>query len=179
MTYKDKIVEAMEMLGQQPEVCFVGYNLCPAGGSAGGSLKNVPQEKIFEAPLAENLMSGAAIGMSLDGRIPVLFFERMDFILCGLDAIVNHLNHLAALSEGLHRPAVIIRVVVGNKYAPLFTGRTHVQNFTEAMQKMVQFPVMELKTMKSIQQYWWALDRARAGTSTMLVEFKDLYNLEA
>lgn len=176
MSYRDELLKAMEVLAQDPQVCFVGYNLCPAGGSAGGSIKGVPAEKIFEMPLAENLMAGAAIGLSLDGRIPVLWFERMDFLLCGLDALVNHLNQISTLSEGVHKPAVIIRVCVGNRNAPLFTGPTHVQDFTETVKKMVSFNVVPLIHTETIKtHYRYALGAARNGVSTMLVEYKDRY----
>lgn len=179
MSYRDEILKSMEMLAAQPEVCFVGYNLCPAGGNMGGSLKDVPTEKIFEMPLAENLMSGAAIGLSLDGWIPVLWFERMDFILCSLDAIVNHLDKLALLSDDQHKPALIIRVCVGNKMAPLFTGATHVQDFTQAVKRMVGFNVVALEYTETIKtHYALALGAARNGHSTLLVEYKDRYGQE-
>lgn len=177
MSYRDEIMAAMAMLAAQPDVCFVGYNLCAAGGNMGGSLKDVPAEKIFEMPLAENLMAGAAIGMSLDGRVPVLWFERADFLFCALDAIVNHINYLGELSEGQHRPGVIIRACIGNKNAPLFTGPTHTQNPYEAMLKLVQFQVLKIEKIANIEIFYrWALENARKGKSTMIFEEKDRYN---
>lgn len=168
----------MNMLGEQPEVRFVGYNV-RHGGKAGGSLNGVPEDQLIEMPLAENLMSGAAIGLSLDGYIPVLWYERMDFMTCGMDAIVNHLNYISLLSDGVHTPAAIIRVCVGNKTAPLFTGRTHTQDFTEALKLMVSFNVIPLRYTETIQtHYAYALGAARSGVSTMLVEYKDLYAQE-
>lgn len=179
MSYRDEILKSMDMLAEQPEVCFIGYNLCPSGGSMGGSLRDVPAEKIFEMPLAENLCAGTAIGLSLDGRIPVLWFERMDFLTCAMDAIVNHLDKLAALSEGQHRPAVIIRVCVGNKQAPLFTGTTHTQDMTQGVKRMVSFNVVPLEYTETIRTHYdLALSAARNGVSTMLVEYKDRYGQE-
>lgn len=173
MSIKDQLIAAMTRLGQEPDVRFLGYNV-RYGGKAGGTLNGVPEDKLEECPLAENLMSGAAIGFSLDGLIPVLFFERMDFILCGLDAIVNHLNHIARLSEGQHKPAVIIRICVGNKGKPLYTGATHTQDMTEALRLLVSFPVISLWWSKHIEEeYVLALARARTGVSTALIEYKD------
>lgn len=177
ITIRDEIVHAMNMLGSQPDVLFVGYNVCREGGNAGGSLKDVPQDQIQEMPLAENLMLGAAIGLSLSGYVPVVWIERMDFILCGLDSIVNHLNQLAKLSDGQHKPGVIIRVCVGNRNAPLFTGPTHTQNLYEAMWRMVSFPVYLIENTKSVEPFYrWALEGARKGKSTMIIEEKDRYN---
>lgn len=172
MTYKDHISAAMTELAKDERVCFVGYNV--KYGRAAGTLKEVPEAQLYEMPLAENLMMGAAIGMSLDGRIPVVYFERMDFVLCALDSIVNHLDKLKKLSEGIHQPACIIRCVVGNSVSPLFTGATHTQNFTKAMREMVTFPVRELHVKGMIEmEYARAYRNAKAGISTMLIDYKD------
>lgn len=177
-SYKDHIKEAMDTLAKDRDVLFVGYNVCDTGGAAGGSLKDVPKEQRQEIPLAENLMMGTAIGLSLQGYIPCVWVERMDFLTCLIDALVNHLNALSELSEGIHRPACIIRAVVGNSKSPLFTGPVHVQDFTQAIREMVKFPVERL-THKSLiaMQYQFALGRAKKHRqSTLLVEYKDAYN---
>ena len=77
--YQDAIKEAMETLAKNDKVIFLGYNT-RCGGRCNGSLKNVPDAQIIETPLAENLMMGMAIGLSLEGYIPVVYFERFDFI---------------------------------------------------------------------------------------------------
>ena len=175
-TIRDEILASMKMLGEQPDVRFLGYNV-RYGGKAGGSLNDVPEDKLVEMPLAENLMIGAAIGFSLDGFVPVVWVERMDFILCGMDALVNHLNHLGALSDSLHNPGVIIRICVGNSRSPLFTGPTHTQNFYEAFLKLVRMPVYLITKAKQVEAFYrWAIEGARKGKSTIIIEQKDLYN---
>jgi len=177
MTYKDAITASMTNLGAQKEFLAAGYNV--RYGRAAGTLVNVPEEKLIETPLAENLMTGMAIGLSLQGFVPVVYYERSDFLTCGMDAIVNHLDKLNTISEGVHRPACIIRVVVGNSKTPLFTGPTHVQCFADAMRKMVSFPVKELRWKTEIEAaYEEAWHNAKAGISTMLFDFKDLWNID-
>ena len=129
-----------------------------------------------ETPVAENLMVGLAIGMSLAGLRPVVYIERMDFILNALDAIVNHLDKIAQMSHGEFNPAIILRVVVGNKHKPLFTGATHTQDFTEAVRSMVGFDVARCTSAANIlAQYRYAYSAMEAQRgSTMLVENKDL-----
>lgn len=167
----------MTMVGHHPKTFLVGYNTSRVGGFCGGTASGFPEDRIVEMPLAENNMAGVAIGMSLDGWLPILFFERMDFVLLSLDAIVNHLDKLALLSQGLHKPAVIIRCAVGNRDHPLYTGPTHTQCFTQAMKTLVKFPVVELKWPSGIVgAYAKALADAQDGKSTMLVEFRDAYN---
>lgn len=176
MTYKDHISASMECLGAHPRTIFVGYNVL--FGKAAGTLNRIKEAQLIEMPLAEGVMASAAIGMSLDGCLPVLYFERMDFLTNAMDAIVNHLDKMSGLSEGLHKPSVIIRCVVGNKNFPLFTGSTHTQEFSIGIREMVGFKVCRLINKEKIQyEYASALRDAIAGKSSMMVEYKDYWDL--
>lgn len=180
MTYKEHLHEAMLKLAEADQrVVFVGYNT-RYSGQAGGTLAGVPESQLIEMPLAENLMAGAAIGMSIAGLFPVIYFERFDFILNALDAIVNHLDKLRALSDQQFCPAAIIRVVVGNKNKPLYTGLTHTQDFWQTVGRMLHFPSVRLERPDHIEPcYAAALNNLRQRQiSTMLVEYKDLYDHE-
>jgi len=176
VTYKDILTETMGIIAEEPRVVFVGYGV--KFGRVGGTLSKVQESQLIEMPLAEALMAGVCIGMSIKGLIPVLVIERYDFILLAMDQIVNQLDKLCKLSNGIHKPAVIIRVIQGSRNTPLFTGPTHTQSFSTAMRHLVTFPVMDLKWGSSIEpQYRWALEQAKLGKSTLLVEDRDLYSL--
>ncbi len=173
MTYKESITDANCQLAKDPLVRFLGYGL--KAGRAIGTLKAIPDEQIIETPVAENLMVGLAIGLSLKGLRPVVYIERMDFILNALDATVNHLDKIRPLSQGEFSPAVIFRVVVGNKNKPLYTGLPHIQDFTEPLRRMLSFPVITVdEEGLKLLPYKIAADRQKDGCSTMLVEYKDL-----
>jgi len=170
MTYKECIIKSTDKLAKNPAVIFLGYNV--KIGMAGGTLKNVPEDQLFETPVAENLMSGIAIGLSLEGFIPVVYYERFDFILNALDAIVNHLDKIEKISKGEFKPKVIFRVVVGMKNKPFYTGITHTQDFTEAMKRMVSFPIIKLTKDNIEETYQKAIDSKQ---SIMIIEEKELY----
>jgi pyruvate/2-oxoglutarate/acetoin dehydrogenase E1 component len=170
--YKSELTRSMDYLAQDPLVRFVGYGV--KFGKAMGTLNNVPESQLVEMPVAENLMCGAATGMALKGLKPVVFIERFDFILNALDAIVNHLDKLGEISNEEYKPAVLFRVVVGNRNKPLFTGETHTQDFSEAIRRMVGFPVHRLMNTAGIFECYKAAHAFMAqGRSTMLVEYKD------
>jgi pyruvate/2-oxoglutarate/acetoin dehydrogenase E1 component len=178
MTYKQEITWANTQLGRDPRVVFLGYGITKT--HAMGTLKDVPPAQLIEMPVAENLMAGAAIGMALAGARPVVYFERCDFILNALDAIVNHLNALPIISKRAgsdspeFSPAVIFRVVVGNKRKPLFTGHTHTQDFAESLRLMVNFPVHRLLFRADIApSYGHARKLQAQGKSCALFEYKD------
>lgn len=112
---------------------YIGYNL-KYGSKNYGFLKNTPKNQIIEMPVAENLMTGVAIGMALEGFKPVLIFERHDFILIALDQLINHLSKLKKMSKGLFNPKVIIKARVGKK-KPFNAGIQHTQNFSWILKK--------------------------------------------
>jgi pyruvate/2-oxoglutarate/acetoin dehydrogenase E1 component len=121
-------------------------------------------------------MAGVAIGLALQGRKPVVYFERFDFVLNALDAIVNHLDKVGKISRGEFSPAAILRITVGNTQKPLFTGPTHTQDFTLALRAMVTFPVFALLHADQIAStYALAAQAQDNGTPCALVEYKDLW----
>jgi pyruvate/2-oxoglutarate/acetoin dehydrogenase E1 component len=176
MTYKESLTMAMTRLGQDPATVFVGYNV-RYGSLANGTLANVPISQRIETPVAENLMGGMAIGLSLGGLKPVVYFERFDFILNAMDAIVNHLDKMGLMSQGQFNPKVIIRVLVGAKNMPLFTGPTHTQDFSDAFRHLVSFPVIQLKGSgpSPAETYQWA---SEMSSSSMIIEYRELYSNE-
>ena len=171
--YKDTITAAMTELGRDPRTRFIGYGV--SRGRAMGTLSGVPADRLVETPVAENLMCGLATGMALAGLLPIVYYERFDFVLNAADAIVNHLDKVEAISSGEFSAGVIIRVTVGNRAKPLFTGATHVQDLTSAFQAMLKMPVVSLTNAQDVRT-WYELSATRmlAGQSTMLVEHKDL-----
>jgi pyruvate/2-oxoglutarate/acetoin dehydrogenase E1 component len=134
MTYKEAITAEMTRIALDPLARFVGYGMHRNG--AMGTLIGVKPEQIVETPVAENLMTGIACGLSLNGFVPVLYFERADFLMNAADAIVNHIDKMKVISRGEFAPALIIRVTIGNRTKPLFTGETHTQDFAGAFAAM-------------------------------------------
>jgi len=173
MTYKEALTQAMTDLARDPGVCFIGYGV--KYGRAMGTLRDVSEAQLIETTVAENLMVGLAHGLALAGRKPVVFIERMDFLLNAADALVNHLDKTVKISGGEFRAGVIIRCVVGNKRKALFTGETHTQNFASAFSEMLVMPVCELPDAETVTDIFKQAHAAIGdGESTLPVEFKDL-----
>jgi len=164
----------MELLAREERTLFLGYNVL-MGSRAYGTLSRVPAEKCLETPVAENLMAGMAIGMAMEGLRPVLFYERHDFMLNALDALVNHLDKIDGLSRGRFKAPVIIRAVVGGT-KPIYPGLQHTQDFSPLFRSLFRFPVLELGTEDDIPRlYQETLTREEP---VMFIERKDLYESE-
>ena len=169
ISYKDAVHQMMTEFGEDGMI-FIGYNV--AKGDAMGTLKNVPMDQKLETPVAENLMSGLAIGMSFEGFKPVLYFERHDFMLVAMDAIGNHIDKIERISHGEFKVPVIIRAVEAFG-GPFYSGPTHHQDFTSLLKEVVDFPVIDpingvdvLKAFKGAKE---------SGRPAIIIERKSRY----
>ncbi|MCJ7587523.1 MAG: thiamine pyrophosphate-dependent enzyme [Candidatus Aminicenantes bacterium] len=167
--YMDAVKYSMEMLAREGAI-FIGYNV--RYGSAYGSLKNIPEDQRLETPLAENLMAGLGMGMSLEGFRPVVFFERHEFIMNAMDAIVNTLDVIETISDGEFHMPVIIKAVAGS-VKPFYAGYTHTHNYADEIRRFVHFPVYEPQTGPEVLAAY-ALAREAKGP-VMVSEMKALY----
>lgn len=145
-SYKDAVKISMDALAADG-VVFIGYNV--KHGCAYGALFGVPDSQKIETPVAENLMAGLAMGMSLEGFRPVLFFERHDFIYNALDAIVNQMDRVEIISDGQYKFPVIIKAVAGGT-KPFYAGVTHTSNLFKLFDQMFSFPTLEPNTAEEV-----------------------------
>lgn len=169
ISYKEAMNQAMTELGNEGAI-FIGYNV--ARGDAMGTLKGVSAEQKMETPVAENLMSGLAIGMSFEGFLPVIYFERHDFMLIAMDAIGNHIDKIERISHGEYKVPVIIRAVAADG-GPFYSGPTHSQDFTNVVKALVTFPVLDPVTGIDVLK---AVRGAKAsGRPAIIIERKSRY----
>lgn len=173
LTYKGELIRAMNLLAKDQAARFIGYGVL--SGRAMGTIKDVPAAQLVETPVAENLMVGLAIGMSLKGLKPLVFIERCDFLANAMDALVNHLDKIEVISRGEFKPTAIIRVVVGNRTKGLQTGATHVQDFGEGLSAILEnIIVVQLRTAEEIFPAYQDAIASLGHNSTVLIEYKDL-----
>jgi acetoin:2,6-dichlorophenolindophenol oxidoreductase subunit beta len=171
MKYSEFIRLQMVELSKRPETVFIGYNL--KNGSRGyGTMIGVPPEKIIEMPVAEALMTGMATGMALEGFLPILFFERHDFLLVATDQIINHLAKIDELSHGEFKPKVIIRAVVGAD-KPFDPGPQHKGEYNDLFESFLG--TYSLIPQDTCEIYFECL---KDSESVIIVEFKEEYNTE-
>lgn len=160
--------EAMLRLAAQPRVIFLGQNVCYDGTAMFNDLKGVPMEQRLELPVVEELQMGMAVGLALQGFLPISIYPRMDFLLRAMDQLVNHLDKLACMSQGQFQPKVIIRTRVGSKH-PLNAGPQHTQDHTEALRLMLTN--VYIRRISSLTDVLEVYDEAMsARKSTLVVE---------
>ena len=173
MNYKEEVFKGMELLGQHPKTIFIGQAVAYKGTALTHQVKNFPKEKLLELPVAEEFQAGVALGLALEGYIPVSMYPRMNFIILAMNQIVNHLDKWEAMSVGESKPKVIMKAVVGSQY-PLDPGHQHKANYTDSFRSAcTNIDIVELLYPEQIvPAYKKALQSER---STLIIEHGDLY----
>ena len=93
LTYLDAISDGLreEMRRDESVFCF-GEDIGAFGGAfkvTAGFMEEFGGDRVLDAPLAENLIVGAATGAAIEGMRPVCEMQFADFISCGFDQLVN------------------------------------------------------------------------------------------
>jgi pyruvate dehydrogenase E1 component beta subunit len=60
------------------------------GNTCAGLLQRFGEDRVIDTPVSENAMTGAAAGAALAGMRAVIVHPRVDFLIYGLDPLVNH-----------------------------------------------------------------------------------------
>jgi pyruvate/2-oxoglutarate/acetoin dehydrogenase E1 component len=174
--YIDEVNRGMEYLCQNDKTIFIGQAVEYKGTALTHQVKDFPANKKLELPVAEEFQAGVALGLALEGYIPVSLYPRMNFIILSMNQIVNHLDKWDIMSCGKSKPKVIMKAVVGSSY-PLDPGHQHKANYTHGFKDMCDtINVVELLYAEEVfPAYRKALDRDD-GVSTMIIEHGDFYN---
>tara|TARA_A100001515_G_C4586226_1_gene214578 strand:- start:1652 stop:2179 length:528 start_codon:yes stop_codon:yes gene_type:complete len=175
MNYKEEVYKGMELLNEHPKTIFMGQAIEYKGTALTHQVKKFNKEKLLELPVAEEFQAGLALGLALEGYIPVSMYPRMNFIILAMNQIVNHLDKWEAMSMGQSRPKVIMKAVVGSE-DPLDPGHQHKANYAECFRSScTNIDVVELLYPHQVlPAYKKALESER---STLIIEHGDLYNL--
>lgn len=86
--------------------------------------QTIPYSRLFNAPISEAAIVGSAVGYGLCGGRVVVELMYADFIGRAGDEIFNQLSKWQAMSAGILKMPVVLRVSVGSKY-----GAQHSQDW--------------------------------------------------
>ncbi len=116
LSYGQALREALfQALKRDPRVFLMGEGVDDSGGVFGSTLNlhNEFRERVFDVPIAENALTGFAIGAALTGMRPVLVHMRMDFMPLSFDQILNHAAKIHYMSGGKVCVPLVIRSIIG------------------------------------------------------------------
>jgi pyruvate/2-oxoglutarate/acetoin dehydrogenase E1 component len=102
-------------LERDADVVMLGVDVGAAGGVYGvtrGLRERFP-ERVFDTPIAEAGVVGAAVGAAMTGLRPVVEIMYMDFLTVCLDPIVNQAAKLRSMTGGRAHVPVVFRTQTG------------------------------------------------------------------
>ncbi len=115
--YKEALREAQIQLMQQDESVFIlGEGVDNGGwifGSTTGLQEQFGQERVMDIPIAENGLTGVAIGAAIAGMKPIFVHMRMDFLPMCMDQIINHAAKWHYMTGGRINVPLVIRSIIG------------------------------------------------------------------
>lgn len=127
LRYVDAVKDALHVaMARDPRVIVMGQDVAEYGGvfkATEGFVAQFGRERVRNTPIIESGAIGCAMGLALDGFVPMIEMQFGDFISCGFNQIVNNLakNHYR---WGARVPVVVRAPIGGGTGA----GPFHSQN---------------------------------------------------
>ena len=90
-----------------------------------GLTEALPYHRLFNAPISESAIVGSAVGYAMAGGRALVELMYCDFLGCAGDEVFNQMAKWQAMSAGIIKMPVVLRVSVGSKY-----GAQHSQDWT-------------------------------------------------
>lgn len=117
LEFREAIVEALgEELERDDRVVFFGEDVAAAGGVFAvtpGLFERFGEDRVFDTPISELALSGAAFGSAICGLRPVFEVMFGDFMALPMDALVNQAAKYWYLSNEQAPVPLVVRSAVG------------------------------------------------------------------
>jgi 2-oxoisovalerate dehydrogenase E1 component beta subunit len=119
-------------LANDDSVVVMGEDVGANGGvfrATSGLQQRFGAHRVFDTPLAENMIGGLCVGMAAQGMKPIAEIQFMGFIYPAFDQIVNHMSRLRNRTRGRLTCPVVIRTPHGG-------GTRSPEHHSEAVESM-------------------------------------------
>ncbi len=117
LEFRDAIRDALaEELERDESVVFFGEDVAAAGGVfavTGGLAERFGPKRVFDTPISELALAGAAFGSAITGLRPVIEIMFGDFMTLAMDSLVNQASKFWYLSNEQASVPLVVRCAVG------------------------------------------------------------------
>jgi 2-oxoisovalerate dehydrogenase E1 component len=170
--YVDAVHDALrEALARDPRVILLGQDIAEYGGvfkCTEGLAAEFGKSRVRNTPIIESGAVGAAMGLALDGFVPMLEMQFGDFVTCGFNQIVNNLAK-THYRWGAQLP-VVLRLPVGGGMG---AGPFHSQNMEGWFTQVAGLKVVAPATPFDVKGL--LLAAFEDGNPVLVLEHKGLY----
>ena len=116
LCYEEAISEAMhQAMAADPDVFLIGQGVKSpwyVGNTCNGLLARFGERRIIDTPVSENAITGAAVGAALAGMRPVVVHPRLDFLIYGLDPVVNQAANWHFMNGGRSTVPLVVWAII-------------------------------------------------------------------
>lgn len=117
LTYREALLESTaQMLETDRSVFVIGEGVDDSGGVFGttkGLYERFGKDRVMDSPLAENAVTGIAIGAAVAGLRPILVHMRVDFMPLTMDQLINHAAKWRYMFGGALSVPLVVRSIIG------------------------------------------------------------------
>jgi pyruvate dehydrogenase E1 component beta subunit len=117
ISYREGLNEAMaEEMRRDPSVFVYGIDVADHKrifNSSKGLVEEFGPARCFSTPLAEDAMTGFGLGAAINGMRPIHVHMRVDFLLLGMNQLVNMIATHRYGSGGAMKVPMVIRAIIG------------------------------------------------------------------
>jgi pyruvate dehydrogenase E1 component beta subunit len=117
LTLLDAINQALDQkMAEDSRVVVFGEDTGFEGGVfrvTAGLQKKYGEDRVFDTPIAEAAITGSAIGMAINGLIPVAEIQFDGFVFPGMTEIVTHMARFRNRTRGAFGLPIVVRFPVG------------------------------------------------------------------
>jgi pyruvate dehydrogenase E1 component beta subunit len=176
ITLVEAVTQALAYeLAHDDNVVVFGEDVGKNGGvfrATAGLQERFGNKRVFDSPLAESMIAGLAVGMSVQGLKPVAEFQFMGFIYPAINQILSHAARMRNRTRGrLHCPIVFRAPFGGGIRAP-----EHHSESTEAI--FAHIPGLQVVIPSSPKRaYGLLLAAIRNPDPVIFLEPKRIYRL--
>ncbi len=112
LNYALAINEALsQSMAADDSVFLIGQGLKSpwyVGQTCTGLLENFGEQRVMDTPISENAITGAAVGASIAGMKGIVVHPRVDFMMYGLDPVINEAANWYYMNGGKVSVPVVI-----------------------------------------------------------------------
>ncbi len=178
MTYREALFRTMhDALAQNPNVVIMGQGVDDHKGLFGSTLglaQEFGSERVFDTPLAEEGMTGIAIGAALNGLYPIHTHMRVDFALLAMNQIVNLAAKYKYMFAGCFEVPMLIRMVIGRSWGQ---GAQHSQSLQALFAHIPGLTVIMPASAQSVlETYPYIISKYRGPVIS--IEHRLMYDLK-
>lgn len=176
MKYREEIAMALaSTLRRDPKALILGEGVADPNGIFGTTFEAAQQfpDRVMETPLSENMMTGACLGLALEGWKPIYVHARCDFLMLAMEHMVN----TSAKWRAIHKDrtfTMVVRALVGRGWGQ---GPNHSQAFHSMFAHVPGLRVLYPVQPANISH--WINVAFTCGSPTLILEPRRLYEIES